>query len=97
MTATTGNVVDADCDSAMKGRTAILPPRPFVSQIVYSTFYFASYGIVFPALLVANVVPGLGAIGDGLADGTFAACDAVRQRKGRRASKNGAASVSVVQ
>jgi hypothetical protein len=67
------------------------PPRPFISQLVYSAFYFSSYGVVFPALFVANVVPGLGAVADGLTDGTYAACEAVRNRKARRAAEKGAA------
>src|SRR5262245_43114015 len=71
--------------------TAVSPPRPFISQLVYSTFYFTSYCFVFPALFVANVVPGLGAVADGLTDGTYAACDAVRNGKVRRAAEKNAA------
>jgi hypothetical protein len=46
---------------------------------------------VFPVLFVANVVPGLGAVADGLTDGTYAACDAVRNSKARRAARKVAA------
>jgi hypothetical protein len=67
------------------------PPRPFVSQIAYSAFYLSSYCVVFPALFVANAVPGLAALAEGLTDGTYAACEAVRDGKARRAAKKATA------
>jgi hypothetical protein len=91
MTDTAENAVGAARDHAAKGRTAMPRPRPFVSQFVYSTFYFSSYCVVFPALFVANAVPGFGALADGLTDGTYAACEAVRDGKARRAAKKVAA------
>ena len=57
---------------------------------MYSTFYFASYGVVFPTLFVTNVVPGLGPIATGLTDGAVAACDVVGDMKARRAAKKAA-------
>src|SRR5262249_33826876 len=74
MTGTVRNAEGAAGNCAVKRATAA-PPRPFVSQFVYSTFYFTSYAAVFPALFAANIVPGLGAVADGLTDGTCAACN----------------------
>src|SRR5262245_28134829 len=76
--------------------TAVMapPPRSFLSQLVYSTFYFTSYGVVFLALFVANVVPGLGAVAEGLTDGTYAACEAVRNSKARRTAEKDTANGS---
>ena len=90
MTATVENAAGTARDRAVKGRPVTPPPRPFFSQFIYSTFYFTSYGVVFPALFVASAVPGLGALADGLTDGTYAACEAVRDGKARRAAKDAA-------
>ena len=50
-------------------QTALPATGKFVSRFVLcSTCYFASYGVVFPTLFVANVVPGLGTIAYGLTD-----------------------------
>src|SRR5215471_17907975 len=46
-----------------------------ISRFVYSTFYYTSYGIVFPTVFVLNVVPGLGPVARGVADGARAAGD----------------------
>jgi len=90
MTGTVQYAAGAAGHCAVKRATAA-PPRPFLSQFVYSSFYFASYAVVFPALFAANIVPGLGAMADGLTDGTYAACDAVRNSKARRAARKVAA------
>ncbi len=51
---------------------------PALTQIVRSTFYFASFGAVFPTLLVAHMLPGLGPVAASLADGIDAACKAAK-------------------
>ena len=91
MTATVQSAAAATGNCAARRSAVMAPPRPFISQLIYSAFYFSSYGVVFPALFVANVVPGLGAVADGLTDGTYAACEAVRSGKARRAAEQDAA------
>jgi hypothetical protein len=49
----------------------------FVSRLTYTTCYAVSYGVVFPALLVASAVPKDNAIVNGLVDGARAARDAI--------------------
>jgi uncharacterized MAPEG superfamily protein len=84
-------VRDGASDAAAKVQTALPATGKFVSRFVYSTCYFASYGVVFPTLFVANVVPGLGTIADGLTDGAAAASDVVHEMKSKRAAKKAAA------
>jgi hypothetical protein len=62
-----------------------------ISRFVYSTFYYTSYGIVFPTVFVLNVVPGLGPVARGLADGANAANAAIEERKARRNTRKIAA------
>jgi len=81
---------DGASDVAEKVQSAIPATRRFASRFLYSTFYFASYGVVFPTLFVANVVPGLGSISDGLLDGARAAGDVVDEMKAKRAAKKAA-------
>ena len=49
----------------------------FVSRLTYTTCYAVSYGVVFPALLVARAVPKENAVVNGLMDGARAARDAI--------------------
>lgn len=58
--------------------------RPgLVSRSCYSAGYYFAYGVAFPTLLVASVLPTDNALGHGLADGGSAAKDA-SQRANRR-------------
>ena len=61
------------------------------SKSVYSTCYFLSYGVVFPTLWVAGLVPTDNAMGHGFRDGADAAKQAVARTRERmshpRASK----------
>src|SRR5215831_3296312 len=66
---------------AMTAQGAIPATGRILSRFVYSVFYYASYGIVFPTLFVANVVPGCDSIADGLLDGARAAGDVIEERK----------------
>jgi hypothetical protein len=79
---------EGDC---RKGETAMdattCGTANFVSRLVYSTFYFASYGVVFPTLFVASTVPGLGQAACGMVDGANAASEAVKERKAQRAER----------
>jgi hypothetical protein len=56
----------------------------FVSRFVYTTSYTFSYGIVFPAVLIAKSIPANNAIVHGFVDGAHAASDTVMQMKTRR-------------
>ena len=80
-------VRDGASDAASKVQSAIPATGRFISRFVYSTCYFASYGVVFPTLFVANVVPGMGSVANGLIDGANAASDVVHEMKAKRAAK----------
>ena len=83
-------VRDGASDAATRVQSALPATGKFISRFVYSTCYFASYGVVFPTLFVANVVPGLGAIGHGLSDGAAAASDVIEDMRAKRAAKKAA-------
>jgi hypothetical protein len=82
---------DADENGGAILETATQDAANPISRFVYSTFYYTSYGIVFPTVFVLNVVPGLGPVARGVADGARAAGDAIEERKARRHAKNVAA------
>ena len=73
-----------------------------VSKTVYASCYYASYGVVFPSLVVASVVPKNNILVYGLNDGAKAAKDAVQSLRERRSAmkelsenaKRGAAAVT---
>jgi hypothetical protein len=56
----------------------------FLSRFVYTTSYTLSYGVVFPAILIAKSMPANNAVVHGFADGAKAANDMVVQIKNRR-------------
>ena len=56
----------------------------FLSRFVYTTSYTFSYGVVFPAMLIAKSIPTNNAIVHGFVDGAHAASDTVVQMKTRR-------------
>jgi hypothetical protein len=56
----------------------------FLSRFVYTTSYTFSYGVVFPAVLIAKSIPANNAIVHGFVDGAQAASDTVVQMKNRR-------------
>ena len=53
----------------------------FLSRLTYTTCYAVSYGVVFPTLFVARVVPKDNAIVNGLVDGARAARDTLDRRR----------------
>lgn len=55
-----------------------------VSRAVYATCYYASYGVVFPTVFVASLLPLNNAVGYGLVDGAAAAKEAVCAMRARR-------------
>ncbi len=56
----------------------------FLSRFVYTTSYTFSYGVVFPAVLIAKSIPANNAIVHGFVDGAQAASETVVQMKNRR-------------
>jgi hypothetical protein len=56
----------------------------FLSRFVYTTSYTFSYGVVFPAVLIAKSIPVNNAVVHGFVDGAQAANDMVLQVKNRR-------------
>jgi hypothetical protein len=54
----------------------------FLSRFVYTTSYTLSYGIVFPATLIARAVPKDNAAVRGLMDGARAATQKAHEMKG---------------
>lgn len=56
----------------------------FLSRFVYTTSYTFSYGVVFPAILIAKSIPTNNAVVHGFVDGAQAANDMVVQMKNRR-------------
>jgi hypothetical protein len=74
-------VRDRASDAAAKAKQALPATGQFISRLVYSSCYFVSYGVVFPTLFLANVVPGGGPIAAGLSDGANAAKDFVKEMR----------------
>jgi len=56
----------------------------FLSRFVYTTSYTFSYGVVFPAVLIARSIPANNAMVHGLVEGAQAANDKVVEIKRRR-------------
>jgi hypothetical protein len=54
----------------------------FLSRFVYTTSYTISYGVVFPATLIARSIPLDNAAVRGLMDGAKAATEKAHQLKG---------------
>lgn len=75
---------DGAADARATAGKAIPAAGQFLSRFVYTTSYTFSYGIVFPAVLIAKSVPANNAIVHGFVDGARAASDTVDQMKGRQ-------------
>jgi len=81
-------VRDSAGDATARVREGLPAAGQFVSRFVYTSCYFASYGIVFPTVFVASFVPGMGPIASGLADGARAANDYVRDMRTKPATES---------
>jgi hypothetical protein len=77
-------------DALAKVKHAVPATGEYVSHFVYSSFYYLSYGVVFPTLLVTNFIPGCSPIADGLADGATAANDVIAEMKQKAAARKAA-------
>jgi hypothetical protein len=75
---------DGAADARATAGKAIPAAGRFLSRFVYTTSYTFSYGIVFPAVLIAKSVPANNALVHGFVDGARAASDTVDQMKGRQ-------------
>lgn len=79
-------------DSAAEACTAASNAIPAASKLarkaVYNGFYFASYGIIYSAMVVGSLVPSNNAMGEGVHDGATAA------RRDFAARKDGGLSVA---
>ena len=78
-----GSVRNGAEDAFAKARHAAPATGQVLSRFAYSTSYYASFGVVFPTLLVAKVIPGGETIAAGLIEGASAAKDAVGAMKNR--------------
>ncbi len=58
----------------------------FLSGLTYKSCYAVSYGVVFPAVLVARAIPQENAVVHGLIDGARAAIDMVNEMKAKSLS-----------
>lgn len=81
MATAAGAMRDGTSDAIAKAREAVPAVGRFVSRVVYSSSYYLSFGVVFPTMLVANIVPGGEVLASGLVDGASAARSAIAGRK----------------
>lgn len=76
--------VEAAKDGAGRARATVADLVPaagrLLSRAVYKTSYTLSFGVVFPAVMIAHAIPKGNAVVHGLIDGALAAKDAVRDR-----------------
>jgi len=79
---------DGASDAAAKVQQVLPATSEFVSRFVYSSCYFISYGVVFPTLFLAHVIPGGAPVALGLTDGASAACDGVKELRARKAAQS---------
>jgi hypothetical protein len=77
---------DGAGDAMAKVKQVVPATTQTISRFVYSSFYYVSYGVVFPTMLVTNFVPGLGPVAAGLEDGARAAQDVLQEMKEKRAA-----------
>jgi hypothetical protein len=62
----------------------------FLSRLFYTTSYTLSYGVVFPAVLIARSIPADNSVVHGFIDGARAAREgAIELKEGRRAAPSG--------
>ena len=75
---------DGTTDGKATARKMLPAAGRFLSRFVYTTSYTLSYGVVFPAILIAKSMPLNNAVMHGFVDGAKAANDMVVQMKNRR-------------
>jgi hypothetical protein len=81
------NAAKEGVEKARATATDALPAASqFASRAVYKTCYSISFGVVFPAMLIARSIPKNNAAVHGLVDGAQAAIDFVNDMKAKPAS-----------
>jgi hypothetical protein len=77
--------VEAAKDGADRARATVADLVPaaggLLSRAIYKASYAVSFGVVFPAVMIANAIPKGNAVVHGLIDGALAARDAVQDMK----------------
>ena len=73
-------------DALARAKQALPATGESISRFVYSSFYYLSYGVVFPTLFVTSYLPGCGTIAGGLVDGAVAANDVIVGMKEKAAA-----------
>jgi hypothetical protein len=89
---TVADALDTAVKAAKEGATdakatagkALPAAGRFLSRFVYTTSYTFSYGVVFPAIMIAKSIPTNNAAVHGFVDGARAASDMVDQLKHRQ-------------
>lgn len=77
-------VKDGTVDAKVTAGDLLPAAGRFLSQFVYTTSYTLSYGVVFPAILIAKSIPANNAAVYGFVDGAKAANHMVVQLKNSR-------------
>ncbi|MFO0867728.1 MAG: hypothetical protein U0935_02160 [Pirellulales bacterium] len=82
-------------DARLKAQQLAPAVGESLSKAVYATCYYLSYGVVFPTVFVASLVPLDNAVGYGMIDGANAAKEAVANMRARRQARREAARASL--
>ncbi|MFN0053865.1 MAG: hypothetical protein ACKV0T_16930 [Planctomycetales bacterium] len=77
-----------------KAQQAIPATSQFLSKSAYHGGYYLAYGLVFPTLFLARVIPGGNSLLNGMADGATAAGKALHQLAGKGGAVNASAPAS---
>ncbi|MGD9647357.1 MAG: hypothetical protein AB7U73_16710 [Pirellulales bacterium] len=78
---------DGASDAAKAVQRMVPQGKVSLSKVAYSTCYFVSYGVAFPALFVTSMLPKNNPLSNGLYDGAVAAGDMVDDLRTRYEQK----------
>ena len=84
-------MVDGASDARQRVAELVPATGALLSQTLYGGCYCVSYGVVFPTVLLASLLPTNNILGKGFSDGANAAGDRVSQIKARRVARKLAA------
>lgn len=85
----------AGVDDAKSAASRAVPALGgMLTGLTYKACYGVSYGVVFPTMLVVNLVPKENAAVHGLIDGARAAMDLIEEMKAKRAAESAAGDAS---
>lgn len=94
MVAAAQAVKDGAADARESVGKALPATQRFVSKVVYTLCYSASYGLVFPTLYVTSFVPTNNPLVNGFVDGASAARDTICHYNENRAARREASKLS---